>query len=364
MSLTPLVEAPLQRMGVKNPTLIQQMALPVALQGSDLIGIAPTGSGKTLVYALAIADRLQKDSTSRALVLTPTRETADQIFGVFTNLFKESSVSTCLVVAGMPDRKLVSQLNKLPRLIVATPGRLMDHLSGNKLLLQKLGLLVIDEADRMLDKGFGPQLLSIRSTLRGDFQTLMFAASFSPAAEKFAQGFFPSDCYLIQARGSNKPIEELKQIVMFLDQGQKNDRLVEILKSLKGSCIVFAKDQPSSEDLGEHLAQNGLSVDVIHGDFKYGHRDRVIRDFRSGKFQILVTTDLLARGLDVPDIELVVNFDLPKESEDFLHRIGRTARAGKSGTAITFISRSDEAYYKKLKPYLKNAEEINQRNGR
>ena len=347
----------LSKMKIDQPTLIQQQAFPVALAGHDLVGIAETGSGKTLIYLFSIFTKLLSDPNARALVLTPSRETADQVFRTVTEISTGLSISTCLVVAGMPDKVQTSQLKKNPRLIVATPGRLLDHLSGNKLLLQKLSILVIDEADRMLNEGFGSQLKKIKSTLRGEFQTMMFSANFHKSAETFSEGFVRPDCYLIRTQGAEKPVTNLKQIVIFTDYSLKKDKLLKVLVKTKGSCIVFVNDQPNCESVHHHLSENGLSVDVIHGAFKHGHRERVMRDFRSGKFQILITTDLLARGLDIPNIEMVVNFDLPNETEDFLHRIGRTARAGKSGTAVTLVTRSEERLFNKFKPYVENAEE-------
>lgn len=348
----------LESLKINRPTPIQAQGIPVALTSTDMIGIAETGSGKTLVYALAILTRLQNDPTSRALVLTPSRETADQIFNYLEKLFSGLGISTCLVVAGMPDKKQVSQLNKLPRFIVATPGRLLDHLSNNKLLLQKLSILVVDEADRMLDEGFGPQLKRIRATLRGEFQTMMFAASFSQSSQTFAQDFFRPICYLVRTRGAEKPVDKLRQIVIYTEGNTKKERLLEALKITKGQCVVFVNDQPHCEIVHKHLSDNGFAVDVIHGGFKHGHRERVIRDFRDEKFRVLVTTDLLARGLDVPNISCVVNFDLPVETEDFLHRIGRTARAGKGGTAVTLVSKTDDRAIKKFQSYLENAEEL------
>ncbi len=357
MGFAPAMDQVLSKMKIEHPTLIQKQAFPIALAGHDLVAIAETGSGKTLIYALAILTRILNRPDSRALILTPSRETADQVFRTITEITEGLEISTCLVVAGMPDKVQISKLKKNPRIIVATPGRLLEHLAGNKLLLQKLSILVIDEADRMLNEGFGNQLKKIKTTLRGDFQTMMFSANFHKLAQDFSVGFFRPDCYLIKTQGAEKPVSNLRQIVIITDFGLKKDRLLKELVRTKGPCIVFVNDQPNCESVQHHLAENGLSVDVIHGAFKHGHRERVMRDFRSRKFQILITTDLLARGLDIPDIELVVNFDLPHETEDFLHRIGRTARAGKRGTAITLVTRAEEKLFKKFKPYLENAEE-------
>lgn len=357
MPLAPQMLPVLQKMKIDQPTLIQKQAFPVALAGHDLVGIAETGSGKTLIYLFTIFSKLLSDPNSRALVLTPSRETADQVFRTVNEISEGLSITTCLVVAGMPDKVQTSQLKKNPRLIVATPGRLLDHLTGNKLLLQKMSILVIDEADRMLNEGFGEQLKKIKSTTRGEYQTMMFSANFHKQAEKFSEVFLRPACYLVRTQGAEKPVSNLRQIVIFTDYGLKKDKLLKVLVKTHGPCIVFVNDQPNAESVHHHLSENGLSADVIHGAFKHGHRERVMRDFRNKKFQVLITTDLLARGLDIPDIEIVVNFDLPNETEDFLHRIGRTARAGKSGTAVTFVAKSEEKLFNKFKPYVENAEE-------
>ncbi len=360
MPLPASVLSTLHRIQISKPTPIQQQALPLTLAEDkpDLIGIGPTGSGKTLVYGLTIMTKLLQDPGARALIMTPSRETADQIFQVINDLCSGLNFSTCLVVSGKVDKKQVSQLNKLPRVIVATPGRLLEHLSNNKLLLQKISILVIDEADRMLDVGFEPQLKSIRSTMRGHFQTLMFGASFSTKAEQFAKSFLRENTFLVRAEGTHKPVSTLKQIVIFTHFNSKKDRLLEALKLRKGQCIVFVNNQANSESVHHHIISNGITTDVIHGALSTGHRERVLRDFRNEKFRVLVTTDLLARGLDIPNIKLIVNFDLPHEADDFLHRIGRTARAGKSGTAITLFTLAEEAIFKKFQSFLEEAEII------
>jgi ATP-dependent RNA helicase RhlE len=356
-AIDPSLQAAIASAGLTTPTEVQSQTLPLTLKGDDLIAVAPTGTGKTLVYALTIWQRLLTDPTSRALVLAPSRETAVQIFKVFESLWSQFPVTKLLVLAGAPDRKQVTELNKLPRLLVATPGRLLDQLSHNKLLLQKVAVMVIDEADRMLDAGFGPQLKRIRSTMRGDFQTLLFAATLTPQNESAAQAFVRPTRKVVRVDGAEKPVEGLRQILVHLEPGQKKECLLEVLRDAKGTTVVFVADQPSCESVQEHLKAMSFSSNVIHGAHHASHRDRVLTDFRDGKFRTLVTTDLLARGLDVPGLSLVVNFDLPSEPEDFLHRIGRTARAGATGTAITFVTAADEPKMRLLKRYLAGAEE-------
>jgi ATP-dependent RNA helicase RhlE len=359
MQLAAGIGADLKRLGISKPTPIQKKALPRALAGSDMLAIAETGSGKTLAYGLAISTLLQKDPKARALVLTPSRETAEQIFQVLNSLLGDLKISRLQVVAGMPDRKQVTELNKLPRLIVATPGRLTDQLSSNKLLLQNTRIMVIDECDRMLDKGFGPQLRAIKTTMRGEIQTLMFGASTNEKALKFAEPFFRQEAYIVRSAGAEKPVETLKQTIIYLDAAQKKEQLLRLVKKSKGRTVIFVKDQPNCEEVFEHLSAYDFTLDVIHGGLAISHRQQVVKRFREGQFEILVTTDLLARGLDVPNIEYVFNYDLPAMHEDYLHRIGRTARAGQAGVAITFVTPADEELeFDKFKPYIVGAEEI------
>jgi len=347
----------LMQMGLTKPTPIQSEAIPVALSGTDLIGVAQTGSGKTLAYGLSLMAQLAKNPQARALILLPNRETADQVHKVMSILCSESKVSLSLAVSGIPNALQVSQLKKNPRVIVATPGRLVEHLRNNKLLLQGLQVLVLDEADRMLDMGFEAQLKFIQSTLRGERQTLMFAASFGNWAQPVAELFMRPNAVLIRAKSAETPVDTLHQTVFFLSENQKERRLSDELKRMQGGVIIFAESQESCVAIGRLLAHHGFSSDFMHGDMNPGHRTRVLREFREEKIQILITTDLLARGLDVPHVQHVISYDLPYKAEDFLHRIGRTARAGRDGSALTFVTPGDGRTFRKMKPYLVGAQE-------
>jgi len=358
MSLAPQLLVALDKMAITIPTDVQSQTIPVGLTAADLIAIAQTGSGKTLAFALPILTALESKPGSRALVLAPSREMAQQIYKVFEQLTTESPITASLVIGGIPSAKQINGLKKNPRLIVGTPGRLNDHLQNNKLLLQNVEIVVIDEADRMLDVGFAPQLKNIQSTMRGKRQTMMFSASFGQAVESLAKVFMNSDAFMIRSAQAEEPVASLQQKILFIDKKMKEDRLLDELNATKGSVIVFTGSQHSCETVGEYLKEYGYSTNLIHGGLSQGQRNRVIRDFREGKTRVLVATDLLARGLDVPHVEHVINFDLPFQSEDFLHRIGRTARAGRGGTAITFVTWSDFKMYQKVKVYLQSAEEI------
>ncbi len=358
MGLPTKLMAALIKIGLDKPTPIQAEAIPVALKGSNLIGVAQTGSGKTLAYALSVLTTLFEKTEARALILLPSRETAVQVHSVILPLCTELDLTVCLAVAGIPNAIQTKELKKIPRLIIATPGRLEEHLKNNKLMLKGLSILVLDEADRMLSMGFEAQLAFMKRTLRASHQTLMFAATFGPWAEPIAEMFMEKEAVLIKSKAAETPVTTLEQKVFFLSPQQKQNRLLDELRRMKDGVILFADSQENCVSLGRLLTHHHFSSDFMHGDMNPGHRNRVLRDFREEKIQILVTTDLLARGLDVPHVKHVVNYDLPYKAEDFLHRIGRTARAGRSGSAITFVTPADGRTYRKIKSYLQGAVEV------
>lgn len=357
LGILPLLNENLEKLKIYKPTQIQKEAIPKILQNADLIAVAQTGSGKTLAYLLPILTRLQQSPLSRAVILSPSRETAEQIHRVFKEISINLSVSSGIAVTGLPVADQNKMLKKNPRLIVATPGRLHEHLQGNKLLLKGLDILVIDEADRILSLGFEKQLQFIQSTLRGERQTLLFAATFNKQAEPVAKLFMKPDPVIIHASASGTPVATLKQKVYFMKSGQKENQLLDEVRKAKEGVIIFSDSQDRCVGLGRLLAHHQFASEFIHGDMNPGHRNRVLREFREGKIQIMVTTDLLARGLDEPSIKNVISFDLPYKAEDFLHRIGRTARAGREGTAITFVTPTDGRTFRKMKPYLTGAKE-------
>lgn len=358
MNLAPEIMQPLSKMGVTEPTQVQAQVIPQILSGHDAIVVAQTGSGKTLAFLLPVLTMLVTKPETRALILAPSREIAEQILKVCTELLADLAIVPCLVIGGIPNKQQVSQLKKKPRVIVSTPGRLNDHLLTNKLLLQKVAIVVIDEADRMLDMGFAPQLKSIRKTMRGEWQTLMFSASFNSQIESMAKSFMNSQAYIIKLDNAEKPVTGLHQKVYLIDRKMKNELLIEELKLVDNSVIIFVRDQLSCEYVDDLLNQAGFSSDYMHGGLVQGHRKRVMQEFRIQKNKIMITTDLLARGLDVSHIECVINYDLPFKPEDFLHRIGRTARADRTGKSITFVTPEDHEMHDAIKKYLVDAEVV------
>lgn len=357
LGLNPTLIAALDAIKITTPTEVQLKAIPVALTGVDLIAVAQTGSGKTLAYALAAVKLIEKSPKARVLVLSPSRETAEQVYRTFLQISTKETLFVCLAAPGTSVADQAKLLKKNPQVIVATPGRLGEHLRNNKLLLQGTQLVVIDEADRMLDLGFEDQLQFIQSTMRGERQTLMFAATFGEWAEKVAKLFMKPDPVLIRSESAGAPVATLKQKVFFMKPGQKQGRLLDELKGIKGGVIIFADSKENCVAIGRLLSHHKYSSEFVHGDMNPGHRNRVLREFREEKVQIMVTTDLFARGLDVPSVQTVISHDLPYRGEEFLHRIGRTARAGRSGLAITFVTPSDGRTYRRLKQYLDGATE-------
>ncbi len=348
----------LNKLSITVPTEIQSKSIPVILTGADLLAVAETGSGKTLAFTLSLLTILENNINKRALILAPSREMAEQIYHVVAQLTLDISITTSLVIGGLPNAKQISQLKKNPRIIVATPGRLNDHLVQNKLLLQNVEVIVLDEADRMIDLGFSSQLKSIQKTLRGQWQTLLFSATFDTSIETIAQWYMKENAVLVRTEKSEKAVSSLQQKIVFLQRQDKDGQLLQEIDRAKNGILIFAGSQQSCQRLGHFLYDKGYGGEIIHGDLTQGHRGRVLREFRQQKIQVLVATDLLARGLDIPHVDCVINYDLPFQTEDFLHRIGRTARAGRPGLAVTFITDGDVEMYASIESYVKGAEVI------
>lgn len=357
LGILPLLAQNLEKLSIQIPTDIQIEAIPKILQATDLIAVSQTGSGKTLAYLLPVLTRLHENPNSRAVIMSPTRETAEQIHRVVKEITTGFSISIGIAITGVAVATQNKELKKNPRLIIATPGRLFEHLQGNKLLLKGLDILVIDEADRILALGFEKQLQFIQSTLRGERQTLLFAATFNAATEPIAKLLMRPDPTIIRCASAGAPVATLEQKVYYMKQGQKEYQLLDEIRKVRDGVIIFSDNQDGCVAIGRMLAHNNFASEFVHGNMNPGHRNRVLREFREQKIQILVTTDLLARGLDEPSIKLVISYDLPYKAEDFLHRIGRTARAGRDGKAITFVTPADGRTFRRMEEYLKNAKE-------
>lgn len=338
LSLHPKLCKSLKAMKYDTPTPIQAQCIPLALDGRDVMGSAQTGTGKTAAFAIPLVNNLMNDANISALVLTPTRELGKQVMDIMHQLLgRESNINTAFLIGGDAMSKQLKQIQKKPRLIVGTPGRINDHLERGSLKLEHTRFLVLDEMDRMLDMGFSVQLDRINKHLPKKRQTLMFSATMPKSIMKVAQQYLKNP-ERIAVGSTIQPAKNIKQEVIKVGQEHKYDELLRQLETRAGTIVMFVKTKYGTERMAKRLKKDGYEADALHGDLKQSRRARVVQNFRDMKFQILVATDVAARGLDIPHIEHVINYDLPQVPEDFIHRIGRTARAGAKGEAVSFVS--------------------------
>ncbi len=320
----------------------------MALSGRDVIACAETGSGKTAAYGIPLVARLLENPGKTGLILAPTRELVTQIADYLQALTKRlPRVSSDRDRRGADIRRQLGQLKRNPRLVVATPGRLIDHLKRKSLKLDTTAALVLDEGDRMLDMGFAPQLEQILKFLPKERQTSLFTATLPDRVRKLA------DKYLRQPERINVgrtslPVASIKQSVNELTVKEKDMRLIDELNGRRGSVIVFMRTKRRTDKLARFLEDYGFSVSLIHGGRTHGQRNRALEMFRTGRSRVLCATDIAARGIDIPSVEHVINFDLPMMDEDYVHRIGRTGRNGASGEAVSFVTPEDRRAWQTL----------------
>jgi len=371
----------LEQIGFEKPTPIQAEAIPLALEGADILGTAQTGTGKTGAFGIPLVTRLlDEKNDGTALVLLPTRELATQVLEALKQFIGNSKIASALLIGGDPMHKQLRQLKNNPKLIVGTPGRVNDHLLRRTLKLDKTNFLVLDEVDRMLDMGFGIQLDAIAKFLTAEKrQTLMFSATLPDNIQRIAKKYLTNPSR-ISVGSTHAPTLKIKQENIKLSDSEKQQRLLVELEARSGSIIVFVSTKRSADKLAIQLRKLGHKADAIHGDLRQHKRTRVISNFRDQKFRILVATDVAARGLDIPHIEHVINYNLPQCAEDYIHRIGRTGRAGAEGNALSLISPADNAKWHAInrlmnpdsadakrgprKPFKKGRSDFNRKNSR
>ena len=333
--------ASLTRMQYTSPTPIQLKAIPFALEGRDILGSAQTGSGKTAAFSIPMVAKLLNNPRGSALVMTPTRELAQQVIEVVQQLLgKGSAIRAALLIGGDSMHKQMAELRMRPRIIVGTPGRINDHLARGTLMLHDTSFLVLDETDRMLDMGFGIQIEKVVKFLPQQRQTLLFSATIPPEIAKMTSKYL-NNPERVSVDNVAKAAPNITQEILHVSDAEKYNVFLQQLNTRTGSIIVFVKTKRSADRMAERLNKAGMKADTIHGDLHQRKRERVIQSFRDMKFRILVATDIAARGLDIPHIEHVINYDLPQCPEDYIHRIGRTARNGAEGSALCLISPED-----------------------
>jgi len=333
--------------GYETPTPIQAECIPPAMAGQDLIGLAQTGTGKTAVFALPIISRLAHRMELGALVLAPTRELVAQIVGVFRTLGRSTGLRVASLVGGVKMDLDHAALRSWPNVIIATPGRLIDHLEQKTVTLKEIEILIVDEADRMHDMGFIPQIRRIIAHVPEKRQTMMFTATMPADVEVIARRHM-RDPVRIQVGPASRPVERTEQQLYHVQETEKTPLLLDLLRRETGRVLVFVRTKRGVDRLARRVMNLGRHVARIHGDREQNQRDEAMKGFREGRYRILLATDIAARGLDVDDIEHVINYDFPRSPEDYVHRIGRTARLEATGRATSFVTPGDHAYVRAL----------------
>ena len=352
-----------REMGYLLPTPIQAQAIPVVMQGRDVMGAAQTGTGKTAGFALPILQRLMPHANFsasparhpvRALILAPTRELADQIYVNVRDYAKYSGLKSTVVFGGVDITSQIAALRAGCEVLIATPGRLLDHLGQRTVTLGQVEVLVLDEADRMLDMGFLPDIQRILNTLPPGRQNLMFSATFSTEIRKLAETFLNSPV-LIEVARRNATADNVEQVVYRVPNSEsKRAAVAQLVRDRKLSqVIVFTNTKIGAGRLARELERDGMNAAAIHGDKSQQDRLATLESFKKGEIVVLVATDVAARGLDIVELPAVINYDLPYSPEDYIHRIGRTGRAGASGVALSLMTRDDERLHGDIEKLLK-----------
>jgi len=352
--------------GYDLPTPIQTQAIPLILEGRDLMGSAQTGTGKTAGFTLPLLQRLAETPPPqngrrplRALVITPTRELAAQVAQSITDYGKHLALKSAVVFGGVSINPQKQQLIRGVDILVATPGRLLDHVGQRSVDLSQVELLVLDEADRMLDMGFIHDIRKVLALVPKHKQTLLFSATFSDDIKKLANGLLKSPA-LVEVARRNTTVEAISQVVHPVDKGRKRELLSHLIGAQRWQqVLVFNRTKHGANRLAAQLLDDGINAAAIHGNKSQGARTRALADFKSGKVQVLVATDIAARGLDIDQLPHVVNYDLPNVPEDYVHRIGRTGRAGREGEAISLVCVDELKLLKDIERLIKR--EIPQR---
>ncbi|EMH3446426.1 DEAD/DEAH box helicase [Vibrio harveyi] len=340
----PLVET-LGGLNIVTPTPVQEKSIPHVLEGKDLLAAAQTGTGKTAAFGLPIIQTVQqqkRNGTPQALILVPTRELAQQVMDNLTQYSANTDLKIVCVYGGTSIGVQKKKLEEGADILIATPGRLLDHLFNGNVNISKTGILVLDEADRMLDMGFWADLQRILRRLPQTKQTMLFSATFEKRIKTIAYKLMDSPVE-VEVSPANTTAETVKQMVYPVDKKRKRELLAYLIGSRNWQqVLVFTKTKQGSDELAKELKLDGIKAVSINGDKSQGARQRALDEFKEGKVRALIATDVAARGLDIQQLEQVVNFDMPFKAEDYVHRIGRTGRAGKSGLAVSLMSRDEE----------------------
>ncbi|MBU6500959.1 MAG: DEAD/DEAH box helicase [Patescibacteria group bacterium] len=335
LGIAPNILAVLDKLGFKTPTPIQEKSIPGAIEGKDLIGIAQTGTGKTIAFCVPMLQAVLRGK--QGLVVAPTRELALQISGVFHDIGASLGVRAAVLIGGEPIGRQIQALRRGPQIVIGTPGRIIDHLEQKTVSLKSVGVLVLDEADRMLDMGFAPQLKRILAVVPHERQTMLFSATMPQNIVAIAQQYMKLPTR-VEIAPSGTTAEKVIQELFFVQKQDKPRLLEKVLGEYRGSVLIFTRMKFGAKRIAAHIRDIGHTAAEIHSNRSLSQRKEALEGFRNGKYRVLVATDIAARGIDVKGIELVLNYDLPTSPEDYVHRIGRTGRIGGAGHAISFAT--------------------------
>ncbi|MFZ5825691.1 MAG: DEAD/DEAH box helicase [Bacillota bacterium] len=360
-----LVDA-LQRQGIKEPTPVQAQAIPLLLKGRDVIAQAQTGTGKTLAFLLPVLQRVDVENPAvQALILTPTRELAIQITNEAKKLTPAVGANVLATYGGQDVERQIKRLEGATQIIVATPGRLLDHLGRGTVDLKQVSMLVLDEADQMLHMGFLPDVEGVVRQMGRERSTMLFSATMPEQIRALARRYMRAPAE-VKVQGRRITLEEIEQVVVETTDQQKVDVLCQKLDEYNPYLgLIFCRTRQRADQLYDALTTRGYNADLLHGDLSQQKREQVMRRFREAKIQFLVATDVAARGIDVEGVTHVFNYDIPQDVESYIHRIGRTGRAGETGVAVTFVTPRDETYLRQIEQGVKSTlARLNARGGR
>ena len=352
LDLSPELLKLIQDAGFVHPTPVQAESIPMGLDGSDLIVSAQTGTGKTMAFCVPLIERCKGRQGTYALVLAPTREIALQTQAALTQFGAPLGIVSISLIGGTPLKNDEVELRKYPQIIVATPGRICDHLERGNIWLEYLEVLVLDEADRMLEMGFADQLNRILKETPENRQTLLFSATFTPTVEKLAHKILYQP-HRIQIGGKAKAAKSVDQLFLFVEEDHKFSELQHLLYEERGTIFIFCRSKESAAKLWRSLRNRGFhEATQLHSDLSQTVREEALKDFKDGKYRVLIATDVVGRGIHVDEVAHVINFDIPRDADDYIHRIGRTGRAESTGKATTLVTPRDHLTLKKIEAVI------------
>lgn len=351
LGIAPALLEVLDRLKFRVPTPIQVRVIPIAIEGKDLVGIAQTGTGKTLAFGIPMIQRLVP-TKKKGLVILPTRELALQVEESLRTVGKSLGLRTVVLIGGTSIVPQIRKLRRNPHILIGTPGRIADHLNKKTLRLNDVGIVVLDEADRMLDMGFLPQIQNILRVLPRERQTMLFSATMPDEIMKIASSTMRLPVR-VEIAPTGTTVDKVSQELFIVPKEQKGTLLEKLLSDHKGSALIFTRTKYGAKKVARQLRGVGVKAAEIHSNRSLSQRREALEGFKSGKYRVLVATDIASRGIDVVGIEMVLNYDLPSTSEDYVHRIGRTARAGAQGHAVTFAAPQEQQEVRAIERLIK-----------